>query len=141
MDLDLYNVTSIYFANLNNRFYHHLLSILPHSKVYTFDDGTENVNRYSQFYRNKKYTKIRKWVQRFFGRTHWLEEVLARTKLHYTIYEDLSNVVDNTKFIPLYDVQHYDTIPNKRIRIFLGTVYRDSVQTPSDATLLIQMLV
>lgn len=127
-DFFLKDVNSIYIANLNDRFYHHLLSILPYQRLYTFDDGTENVNPFSKFYRNKRYSWIRKYYQRRNGRRYWLEEVLAETYGHYTIYQHLSNVVPNTRYLPLYEGIMIDAEPPlQKIHILLGTVYRDVV--------------
>ena len=103
VDYSLEDVDNIYMANLNDRFYHHLLSVLPHQALYTFDDGTENVNPFSKFYRNKRYSWLRKRFQHRNGRRFWLEEVLAETRSHYTIYKHLPNVVSNTRYIPLYE--------------------------------------
>ena len=133
----LQNAKSIYLANLNDRFYHHLLSLLPGRAIYTYDDGTENVNQLSKFFRNKQYSWFRKRVQRHFGRKFWLEEVLASTECHYTIYEHLPNVVKNTRFIPLYAPKFTTEIPNKTINILLGTVYRDVVQDRNNTAMLI----
>lgn len=125
-ELQLQDAASIYIANLNDRFYHHLLSVLPDIELYTFDDGTENVNQYSKFFRNKQYSAIRKAYQRLQGRKYWLEEVLSKTKCHYTIYSHLKNVVSNTQFIPLYHEEIHNQ-PSQNIKILLGTVYRDVV--------------
>lgn len=140
---DLEEATAIYIANLNDRFYHHLLSILTERVLYTFDDGTENVNEFSKFFNNKQYSFLRKTIQRKAGRRYWLEEVLAKTECHYTIYEHLKNVVPHTKFIPLYDFENDSVmavIPQQEIRILLGAVYRDVTRQRNQASILVKQL-
>lgn len=138
-EYSLKDVADIYMANLNDRFYHHLLSILPYQDLYTFDDGTENVNPFSKFYRNKRYSWLRKAYQRRNGRRYWLDEVLSETKGHYTIYQHLPNVVANTRYIPLYEEIETANVkaPMKKIHILLGTVYRDVVAQRQQASMLI----
>ena len=141
----LEDAQAIYMANLNDRFYHHILSVLPGRVLYTFDDGTENVNRFSKFFNNKKYSFLRKAMQRRAGRRYWLEEVLAQTQCHYTIYKDLPNVVSNTQFIPLYNIEESqlkDDVdpPRKEIKILLGAVYRDVTIERNQAACLVEQL-
>lgn len=141
-ELRLNSVSNIYLANLNQRFYHHLLSVINFQNLYTFDDGTENVNQQSHFYRYKRYSKFRKFVQRAFGRNYWMEDILRRTQCHYTIYKDIANVVANSEFIPLYKEENRaglnNRIEQKEISILVGSVYRDMVKERKEADCLIE---
>lgn len=135
-------VESIYIANINNRFYHHILSVLPSTvSLFTYDDGTENVNKQSKFFRSKRYSFLRKWIQKVNGRRFWLDEVLDKTLCHYTIYENIPNVVERLYYVPLYrsvefNINNFD----KNKKILLGSAYKDVVADRSrEKDLLIQI--
>lgn len=151
-ELKLHDVQNIYLANLNQRFYHHLLSVIKYQNLYTFDDGTENVNSHSHFYRYKKYSAFRRLFQSLFGRRYWMDDVLKTTKNHYTIYNKIPNVVERTTFIPLYqdiredakgdisDNQLLQQEEAREIKILVGSVYRDMVKERKQAQELVEEL-
>lgn len=110
---------NVYLASIDNSFFHIFLSKVSFLNLYTYDDGSANINNTSSYYLNKKESIYQKIILLFLGNKFSLNEILQKTKKHYTIYKGLSNIVNCTEDINLFE-QNESIVPDKVINIFLG---------------------
>ncbi|WP_041757540.1 glycosyltransferase family 52 [Psychrobacter arcticus] len=108
--------------------------IFPFSKIITYDDGTAN------FISNSKYFKDtpleRKGIKGIISKVAFPEGAAkylrSRTKLHYTIFSGLSNIVEEARLFnlnwdwgELLDERDLKKIPAQTNTILLGTVFHN----------------
>lgn len=90
------------------------------SLVYTFDDGVANISRSSGYYKNDNECLVRSFIWRILGVNYSINELKEKIVTHYTIYEDLDNIVENTKLIKFFEVGKSSCKNNNVINLFLG---------------------
>lgn len=91
----------LYLASINSRHFQYIVSKNILSDVFTFDDGTANIINSSLYYMDNDLSKWKKIIWRFLGVNYYMFDIKEKSKLHYTIYEDVSNIISNTEFISL----------------------------------------
>ena len=100
-------IKSVYIASIDSVYLHSALSLLKYRNsclcIYTFDDGTANIDENSQFYieNRSKYGKIFYFL---LGNRYNLSIVKKKSSLHYTIYKNMKNIIYNTEYI---DIVHF----------------------------------
>ncbi|USR64974.1 glycosyltransferase family 52 protein [Providencia stuartii] len=123
-NLPIKHFDCVYVANVDMSLVHHILSQVSYERMRTFDDGIFNLlerKRLSHLRKPSLYKKLTHYIQ---GRHIHEYDVVRQSELHYTVFKDMKNIIENTEYIQLI------TIPEtfKKIReisIFLGTVYSD----------------
>ncbi|WP_195836258.1 glycosyltransferase family 52 [Campylobacter portucalensis] len=118
---------NIFFANWTAIGLWIVLNTLKFQNFYTFDDGAANITNYDQIFssfKNRSFKAkivyvIKKFVFKFSDFDN--EYITKNSKMHYTIFENLKNVFNNTKFIKLFDFDDFSDTKNKKVvKIFLG---------------------
>ncbi len=124
---------SVYLASIDNPIVHYILSIINFDKIYTFDDGVANINYISDYYRKKTDSLLEKLIKKIAQFKYDLE-IIKRTSLqHYTIYNNLPNIINNTLYIPLFvngnkKMNHLRSDHTGNLgecNVMLGSVYRE----------------
>lgn len=110
---------NIYLASIDNPFFHILLSKINKNNIVTFDDGTANIYKGSNYYNYNNKGKIQNFVLNSLGNIYNTKKVVKESFEHYSIYSNYSNIIDNVKFIPLF-LEEKIPISHKKIKIFLG---------------------
>lgn len=116
-----YNI--IYFASIHNLYIQSIISMLDFNTIETFDDGTGNINRDGVFYVSR-YGFKNKILRFIFKIEYNIERIKLETKLHYTIYQGVGNIVEDCKYINLFkkninlNLNQYDQ--SDEISIFIG---------------------
>lgn len=120
------NFSNIYFAAVHSSFVLTALSMGKHKKIYTFDDGTANVNP-SSSYAAKYGLSLKKFLGLgLFGNRYSIQRIRKETLAHYTIYPDFkNNISDNLISIQIFPVLRGRKKVGK-CSVILGTVFRES---------------
>jgi beta-galactosamide-alpha-2,3-sialyltransferase len=115
----------ISFASIDSFFIHYICSKLNFKKIETFDDGAANFFKKGHYYAQKEYSLFARIVKNIFNIEYDMDILINSINKHYTICEDLKNIVDNTVFLSLFD---YDVKSSKNegiISIFLGQPFHE----------------
>lgn len=111
----------LYLASIENRDFRYIISKNRYSKIFTFDDGIGNIVPSSELYLKSKPNLLKIAIFKAFGIKYYKEDIRRLSLLHYTIYENIPNIVNNTQLIKLYkDDVLYSTKPTKILKIYLG---------------------
>lgn len=116
---------TVYISGLNSLYIQKILSTLKFSNLKTYDDGVANIFKEGVFYNEKK--SIKKSIIKFiYGINYNIEKIRQKTKLHYTIYKDMSNISKNIVYIGDNRKIHYNNGDTDKIKlIFLGQPYEE----------------
>lgn len=109
---------NVFFASVDNIFCHLVLSLIGKTNIYTFDDGTANIFKGSIFFKNKESSQLQVLISKVVGNSYDLQIVKSETKLHYTIYPMMDNIVKNTQALSIFDNSTH--VSDKVIKIYLG---------------------
>ncbi|CAH1535400.1 putative enzyme [Vibrio owensii] len=108
-----------------------LLSNIIYTDLYTFDDGSANVNLNSSYHTKRKTHPIFIILSKLFSNNHSKEKILISSQLHYTMLSG-KNIIDNTRSMSNYWFEKKCDIPKvgikrrkEKVTVFLGTVYTD----------------
>ena len=111
----------IYLASIDSRHFQYVLSKNNLSKVFTFDDGTANIISSSLYYANKELPKLKKVIWRVIGVKYDMSDVKKLSKTHYTIYENVPNIINEIKFVSLIPHLKLKSLVGERIvKFYLG---------------------
>lgn len=111
----------LYLASIDSRYFQYLISKNKSSDIFTFDDGTANIIYSSLYYSNFKTKFLKRIVWRVMGVRVNMSDIKNISLLHYTIYEDIPNIINNTQLITLYkEKSSYLVQTDKIIKIYLG---------------------
>lgn len=111
-----------FFASIDSKYIQYIISKRKNKSynINTFDDGVANIVENSGYYSSKKSKLINRIVWYFLGIR---VDILGLRKLsskHFSIYKNISNIVDNVEYLPLLnDSKRYNNC-TKTIRIYLG---------------------
>lgn len=119
------NYSKIYLASIDNSFFHLLLSILEKELIITFDDGSANINKNSDYYQYQRKSKFQNLLLSFLGNIYTTKKIISETSIHYTIYKDFDNISKKLKFIALFDDSGLIYTCDKVIKIYLGQPFGD----------------
>lgn len=113
---------SIYLASIDNIYFQYILSKHRKARIFTFDDGTANIVKSSLYKVRPKNKYKKKILSTLLGIKYDMQSIKNRSELHYTIYNDIPNIIPNTKFIQLYKPKSnkYKQSCNITKRILLG---------------------
>lgn len=112
---------NLYLASIDSRHFQYILSRNKGADIYTFDDGTVNVIPHSLYYLNSKPRLFKRVIWRGFGIKCYMEDVKKLSLLHYTIYKDVPNIIENTQLIKLHKDGKINYTPvTKVVKVYLG---------------------
>lgn len=121
----------IYVASIDSSFFQLLSSFLIFREIRTFDDGTANIFEGSIYYNdnNGLLSKIKRLIFRMSGNRYSRERFINESTVHYTIYPEFKNIVENTEPVKLLEAASFKkNINYGSVSIILGTCYREVVK-------------
>lgn len=119
----------VFVASINDIQIQFLLSAIKFNSFYTFDDGTANIVPSSIYHNDDPNTLIRKILNLVLNNKYSIKKLKLLSQKHFTIYDNIPNIVNNTKFINLFTLDNQkqeEENNNDTINILLGQpVYLD----------------
>lgn len=121
------NYGKYFVVNITSRYVQYLLSIKGcMGDLYTFDDGLANIYKYGSMYNESKPSFINHMVWNFLGVKKYSKDIKKEIKLHYTIFNDIPNIIENTKYINLLEESSDEiSVCEEVTKIFLGQPLTD----------------
>lgn len=113
-------IKKIYLSNINDELIHMIVDLFHNASIYTFDDGTANIIKSSSFYyrKIKKTSQILRCVLGVKTNTDYIKN---NSKIHYTIYNNVSNIINNTYPVNIFSCCSREDYKKSKVnRIFLG---------------------
>lgn len=111
----------VFLASINDLQIQTLLSHIQFNHLFTFDDGTANIEKSSCFYIDEPNTLIRRCANYLLGNRLNLRKIKALSQGHYTIYPTFPNIIEHTIELKLIDPSPYEMVENSEItHILLG---------------------
>jgi len=116
-----------YLASIDSRHFQYILSRNKNPNIFTFDDGTANIISSSLYYMNSKPKFLKRAVWRVLGVRYYMEDIKRISLLHYTIYENIPNIIENKQYVSLISIvnKEQSEIKDKIIRFYLGQPLTD----------------
>lgn len=122
-----------YLSSIDSRYFQYIISQKKNtSLIFTFDDGTANIVKTSIYYVKNVNDRKKAGIFKIFGIRYFQEDIREMSKLHYTIYSDFDNIIENTQEIKLFNTEKKCIKRQQILNIFLGQPYE---QLDSDLTL------
>lgn len=109
-----------FLASIDSRYFQYIISKNKNTNIYTFDDGMANIIKNSIYYTNENIPSWKKLIWNFIGIDSYMEDIKKSSKKHYTLYESVSNIIDNTESLKLFESSKSKGKPTKKINIYLG---------------------
>lgn len=109
-----------FIASIDSRHFQYIISKNKNTNIYTFDDGTANIIKNSLYYINEKIPSWKKMIWNFIGIDSYMEDIKKSSKKHYSLYENVSNIIENTEHLKLFESSKSKSEPTKKINIYLG---------------------
>ncbi|MDP8143288.1 glycosyltransferase family 52 [Pasteurella atlantica] len=95
------NINKIFLANIHFLPLLGLLSTLRFKEINTFDDGLANIDNTSFLFTKREHGFLKRIILSILVGGFYKENIKEFSKIHYTIYKDLPNIIINTSFISL----------------------------------------
>lgn len=109
-----------FLASIDSRHFQYIISKNKNTNIYTFDDGTANIIKNSVYYTNEKIPSWKKLIWNFIGIDSYMEDIKKSSRKHYTLYENVSNIIENTEYLKLFECSKSKSESTKKINIYLG---------------------
>lgn len=117
----------VFVANFTELHIQFLLSAITFEQFNTFDDGTVNIVKNSPFLKDDQKTFIRQVINLLLGNKYHSQKLRRLSHMHYTIYPNFPNIIQNTINIPLMEDNQTEINEQIPINILLGQpVYQDN---------------
>lgn len=118
------NYTNIYIASIDNLTFKHILNKNSKADLYTYDDGTANIFKNSEYFKPEKIRKLLIYLKLFNLPNKF--EILKKIKYHYTIFKDFDNIVPNENLNIISIFNNTEKIfNNKKISFFIGQPFHE----------------
>lgn len=98
---------SILCSSIDALFITSLIKHYSEAQLITFDDGTANINTESSYFKERNNLRLK--VYRHLLNSLTLNEIKSRINRHYTVYNDMQNIVPQNKIKPLSDILSIDS--------------------------------
>lgn len=112
--------TNCFLASIDSTHFQYIISKNKNTNIYTFDDGMANIIKNSIYYTNKKIPSWKKLIWNFIGIYSYMEDIKKSSRKHYTLYENVSNIIENTESLKLFESSKSKGEPTRKINIYLG---------------------
>lgn len=113
----------LYLASIDSRHFQYIVSKNKFSSLYTFDDGTANIVQSSLYYLNSKPHFLKRSIWRILGIKYYMKDLKDNSLLHYTIYKDIPNIIENKQYITLFSTNNdnnQDGMKEEVVSFYLG---------------------
>lgn len=116
-----------YIATIHDKYCHFFASKIKYKNIKTYDDGFGNIYPYSPFYKKSHRSFIKSIIFKSMGVNKDIDDIKKKSFEHYTIYNDIPNIIKNTKYVNLFEdeVIASDTYKTKTVSFFLGQPLRE----------------
>jgi len=120
----------VFIASIENPFLLLLLSTIKFGAIYTFDDGTANINKESIYYRNLKIGFIESIIRKILGIKYQRDDIKKTSISHYTLYPSHDNIIPSTIPIQFLNTKSSELLKDSNnanqetISVFLGQPLR-----------------
>lgn len=118
-----FNYSSYYLASIDNNFFHWIITNkIENSSIYTFDDGIANIYDGSSYFNEKKFL-LNKFIWKILGVDYSLNKIKNQSKIHYTIYLNRENIINNKEYISLFSKSNLkvkNQNMKEEVNLFLG---------------------
>lgn len=114
------NYKNCFLASIDSRHFQYIISKNKNTNIYTFDDGTANIIKNSNYYLNKEITFWKKLIWRFVGVKFYMNDLKKLSKKHYSIYKDIPNIINNVEYLNILNIHGDKKMGRQKIRIYLG---------------------
>lgn len=117
------NAKRVFLSNIDNIIFQTILSMLDKIEVYTFDDGTANLDKTSFFYRSESLSNKLRLIKKCLNISLDVEKIKGLSRKHYTIYNipNVDNIIPSLEHINLLSLVHINrSKPKSKIKIVLG---------------------
>lgn len=122
---------ALFLASIDNAYISLLVNFIKYAGLKTFDDGTANISYQSSFYQIKS-RPFFLFLRKILGINSDISFFKNSSKLHYSIYADRKNIIDNVQLISLFDMREdisVSTSLQSKKKIFLGQgLFHDNVE-------------
>lgn len=112
--------TNCFLASIDSRHFQYIISKNKKTNIYTFDDGTANIIKNSIYYIQEKIPSWKNLIWYFIGVDLYMSDIKEKSKKHYTLYKSVSNIIENTEFLNLFEKSKSKGKLIKKINIYLG---------------------
>lgn len=113
-----------YLSSIDSRYFQYILSKKTNSSnVFTFDDGTANIVKTSIYYMKNINDEKKNKLFKILGIKYFQDDIKDMSKLHYTIYPEFKNIIENIKEVKLFNTIETSCQRDKEKNIFLGQPY------------------
>lgn len=122
LKLNKVNFSGCYLASIDCSYIQLLTSGIKTEKIYTFDDGTVNLISNGIYYKNRSYSLAEKCFRILFSIHDTVESYRKKSMLHYTIFNNTSNIIDDKEYISLINdtCSEQTQSMKKTVKIFVG---------------------
>lgn len=118
------NYNNIYLASIDNLLFKHILKKNKKSNLYTFDDGTANIFKDSEYFKPESIKKLIIYLK-IFNLPNKIK-IIKKTKKHYTIFNGFNNIVSNEKLKPISIFEkEKNKLVNENITFFIGQPFHE----------------
>lgn len=127
----------LYLASIDSRYFHYIISKNHIADIFTFDDGLANIISSDIYYSSEIPVLWKKIIWRLMGVKYYIKDIREKSLLHYTIYKDVNNIIENTRFIDLFkDEVTVSNTENHEIKIYLGQPLNELTDTIHDTDII-----
>jgi beta-galactosamide-alpha-2,3-sialyltransferase len=135
----------VYLANIDSAQIQLILSFIKFNEINTFDDGTANISKNGNYYKDEPgwTERLRRIARKIIGNRFSSEKIKQLSSKHYTIYPRFKNIIDNVVPIDLFSdkINPHVSVSNKRkCVVLLGTIYNQAFKNTKDKELLLSLL-
>ncbi|HEE6163731.1 glycosyltransferase family 52 [Acinetobacter baumannii] len=113
------NYDEYYIASIDNYYFRYILSKDISAKIKTFDDGVGNIISTSIYYQGLKDSLLKKLIWNTLGVKRSISNIIKSSELHYTIYNNVDNIVSRTKNINILENKN-NICGTQVLKIFIG---------------------
>ena len=116
----------LYLASIDSRYLQYVVSKNNLSHIYTFDDGTANIISTSLYYSDDRLSQLKKYIWGFLGVKYYMKDIRRKSKLHYTLYKNVPNIVEKVEYVSLEPYLKFNSLnSDKVIKFYLGQPLTD----------------
>jgi beta-galactosamide-alpha-2,3-sialyltransferase len=118
---DLIKYDYMYFSSFHDVYCKYIYSKNSEASIYTFDDGFGNLNKEGVLYKDSNMSYRKKVMYRLFGIKKNISDFRKNSLKHYTIYNNKSNIIENTTHIKIFkDTGDFNINKDEVVVFFVG---------------------
>ncbi|WP_427837976.1 glycosyltransferase family 52 [Acinetobacter baumannii] len=108
-----------FIASVDNYYFRYILSKDINAKIRTFDDGVANIIPSSIYYQGLNEPFLKKIIWNILGVKRSIFDIIKSSNLHYTIYNNVNNIIPETRFIDILENKN-NIHGSQVVKIFIG---------------------